>query len=221
MARIAKFTTAQLWGFSIVGGLIGLAIGFLAIRSARVVTNPPVIVIGGSIEGKTSNGAGWSQSGCGLTGTLEYCVPNGGPGDTDFLASYLYNPAINNPTIQTGQSWTIRITSKNSSNPKSGVELCGNMTCSPTSVSDQKYFYIKTFDDDKSHSGWSCNGQSNCSGQSEISYVDKTCGKPGKCEHPDQAILTIGSSPPSTSVCVPQNEVGCYVSAGAPTTKQQ
>lgn len=205
---------------SAITGIAILVIVVLAIGGCKqqapapaplhIYTGPPVIVVGGSIEGQSNNG--WSQNCPGMK-QLEWCTPNGG--SSDFIASYLYNPAINAPSITQGTSWKIHITDKNPHNLQAGVDLCGNSTCTPGTRSDPTYVYLQASGNNQANSGWDTSKLPNT-----ISYVDKTCST-GGCEHPVSATLSIQGSMDTTYACVAPNLKGCFVGAGAPSFSER
>ena len=201
----AKFTTAQLLGFFLTALVVGLVIGYFAFRAARVVTKPPVIIVGGSIFGQTPT-AWLPYSSCGVSDQLEWCYGVGGTPDQ--LSSNQYSPAVSLPSVPSGKSWTLHITDKDpqgNGNPKEGILLCGNAACDENAGSDPNNVYIRPYSKGQGQAGW-INSPANY-----LFYQDKTCSVKGTCEHPDHAILSVAGSKVSDSQCTAPDSIGCSI----------
>lgn len=231
MARVARFTTAELALWSGIALLIGLGLGKLFFQQPPPpLVKPPVIIVGGSLYGTiTTTSTTWrpASSNCQnqSLGADEYCAEVAG--GTNILSSVNYTPSLNQTVPNSGsQSWKILISDKDSNgkpNPNQGIDLCGNWNCMPAQSTDTQYIYIKLHDNGKS--AWeNSNGPS---ADGNLYFMDKTdnCGSSynpshhgGKCEHPSAAYLYMGSSssPAASYQCSVANGVGCDVAVGAP-----
>lgn len=205
---------------SIVAGLSFLAFSVLIPigckpSPAQLHQGPPVIVVGGSIFGQTP-GPWLPNSSCGVSDPLEWCYGLSS-GAQDHLYSDQYSPAISNPGIPSGKSWTVHITDKDpqgNGNPKQGILLCGNSACDENAASDANNVYIKPFSKGQGNAGW-INSPANY-----LFYQDKTCSPNGNCEHPDTAILSVGGQQVSSSQCTAPSAIGCSIAVGAASVKR-
>lgn len=207
--RMKKFTS--IIGFA---SLAVLVLTLYGCQPAATRTGPPVIIVGGSIFGQTP-GPWLPNSSCGVSDPLEWCY--GVQGGQDHVYSDQYTPAINNPSVPSGKSWTVHITDKDpqgNGNPKQGVLLCGNAACDENAASDPNNVYIRPYSKVQGQAGW-INNPANY-----LFYQDKTCSPNGNCEHPDHAILSVAGNKVSDSQCVAPGNIGCSISVGTASVKR-
>lgn len=138
MTRVARFTTAQLWGLGIVTGLIGLGGGFLAVRALFLYAKPPVIVVGGSIHGYAGT---WDQD-ASQSAQTEYVTES-----DDSTKLYTVDVTGAPSTITDNKGWVINFYGQdpsNNINPVPAVMLCSDEGCQHSSVDQtNNYVYIR------------------------------------------------------------------------------